>query len=42
MRDATSETLIPSGENFILTEGVHHVYTDGTVALDGVDLKIGT
>jgi len=30
------------GEAFILAEGVRHVYKGGTVALDGVDLSIGT
>lgn len=42
MNQATSETPVPSSEMFILTEGVRHVYKGGTVALDGVDLRIGT
>ena len=42
MTHATRDNPIPSTEMFILTEGVRHVYRDGTVALDGVDLKIGT
>ena len=37
-----AKTPSPSEEVFIITEGVRHVYKGGTVALDGVDLKIGT
>jgi len=33
---------ITSGESFIEAVGVRHVYKGGTVALDGVDLEIGT
>lgn len=42
MNQVINETPAPSGEMFIITEGVRHVYKGGTVALDGVDLKIGT
>jgi ABC-type multidrug transport system ATPase subunit len=31
-----------SGEPHIVAEGVRHVYPRGTVALDGIDLRIGT
>ena len=33
---------VQSGESFIVVLGVRHVYKGGTVALDGVDLEIGT
>ncbi len=42
MYQVTGENLNSFGDLFILTEGVRHVYKGGTVALDGVDLKIGT
>jgi ABC-type multidrug transport system ATPase subunit len=42
MNRVLNENPAPSGEVFIVTEGVRHVYRGGTVALDGVDLKIGT
>ena len=35
-----SETI--AAESFCAVEGVRHVYKGGTVALDGVDLRIGT
>ena len=41
MNRDVNETPASSGEVFILTEGVRHVYKGGTVALDGVDLRIG-
>lgn len=42
MSHVTGETPVPPGEMFVLTENVRHVYKSGTVALDGVDLRIGT
>lgn len=35
-----SETI--TAESFCVVEGVRHVYKGGTVALDGVDIRIGT
>ncbi len=42
MNHAPSETEAISRGESILTEGVRHVYKGGTVALDGINLKIGT
>jgi ABC-2 type transport system ATP-binding protein len=42
MDQVMKETPAPSSEVFIITEGVRHVYKGGTVALDGIDLRIGT
>ena len=42
MNPVTNNTPAPSREMSIVTEGVRHVYRGNTVALDGVDLKIGT
>jgi ABC-type multidrug transport system ATPase subunit len=33
---------VQGGEPIIVAEGVRHIYRGGTVALDGVDLEIGT
>jgi ABC-type multidrug transport system ATPase subunit len=42
MNRVVNETQAPLNGVFIVTEGVRHVYKGGTVALDGVDLRIGT
>lgn len=34
-----SETI--AAESFCVVEGVHHIYKGGTIALDGIDLRIG-
>jgi ABC-type multidrug transport system ATPase subunit len=36
------ETRAANGDATIVVEGLRHVYRGGTVALDGVDLRIGT
>jgi len=40
--EALVESMIPAVEPVIVVDGVRHVYKGGTVALDGVDLNIGT
>lgn len=40
--DALVEGVTPAADPVIVVEGVRHVYKGGTVALDGVDLEIGT
>jgi len=40
--DALVEVVTPAGDPVIVVDGVRHVYKGGTVALDGVDLEIGT
>lgn len=39
---ANSDAVTATSDMSILAEGVRHVYKGGTVALDGVDLRIGT
>ena len=40
--DALVEAVTPAAGPVIVVNGVRHVYKGGTVALDGVDLEIGT
>jgi len=40
--DALVEAVTQAADPVIVVEGVRHVYKGGTVALDGVDLEIGT
>jgi ABC-2 type transport system ATP-binding protein len=42
MNQSLSENPAPSRDGSIVMAGVRHVYKGGTVALDGVDLQIGT